>query len=362
MSLCSIKRRELNIFLIFYIAITAILVYITPFTQTEADILYSNNLYITDSIAKLFNNISHQHWFIRLPFFILSIVNIIFFIKISEIYIKDNIYRNLAIFIFLITPGVFVSFIIVNYATVAIFLLLFFIYSYHNKILIAEILILVLLFFTNIASWVFYLAISIYTYNKKDWKIFIFSTIFLLISLFIGVYPINGVPKGHFIQVLGIYGATLSPFYFLAIVYAVYRLGIDKNRTLLWYIVVTFFTISLLLSIRQKIRITDFTPFIVVSAILVVVVYQNSISIRLKEFQKSYKRVCVIVLTVLLLETSMALFSYPLYLLLEDKFTIIDTSMYKIAKIAKNSNIKCLKTINRRDKALYKYYGIKECK
>jgi len=359
MNICSLRNQELNNFIKLYIIVTAILLYITPFTQPEANILYSNGLFITDIVAKSFDAIFHIHWFIRLPFYLISLLNILLIKKVASIYIKDNTYVNLAVFLYLITPGVFVSFILVNYATIAIFLSLTFIYSYYNKSLLLEIMVFVLLIFTNTASWVFYLAIAIFAYTKKDKRLTALSVMFLIIAIIVGAYPIDGVPKGHFMQVLGIYGATLSPFYFLAFIYAIYRLGISGQRSLLWYITTTFFILSLLLSIRQKIRVTDFTPFIVIASILVVIVYKNSISIRLKVFHKNYKRVCQIVVAVLLLETSIAALSYPLYLVFKDNFTIIDTSMYKIAE---HSNIKCLKTINKRDKKLYYYYGIKECR
>jgi len=46
--------------------------------------------------------------------------------------------------------------------------------------------------------------------------------------------------------------------------------------------------ISIALSIRQKIVVTDFTPFIVVSAPLVIMVFKKSVSIRLPIFRRKY--------------------------------------------------------------------------
>ena len=358
MNLCTISNKSIKLFTILYIVIVAILVCVTPFTQPEANILYSKSSNISTFVAQYFNNIFHNSCFIRLPFFTISLLNIFLFKEVIKIYIDNNIYANLALFIFLITPGLFVSSILVNYASFAIFITLLFIYSYYKKYRLLQVTSIVLLLFTNIASFVFYIAIAIFTYRKKDWFLFFISIVLLILSAIIDSYPIHGVPRGHLLQVLAVYGVTLSPFYFFAVVYAIYRLAIDRKKTLLWYIVTSFFISSLILSFRQLIKITDFTPFVVISSILVVMVYQNSISVRLKIFQTSYKRVCSSILIVLLLETSIIAFNYPLYLLLGQNFKIMDTSIYTIAKI---SNNKCINSINSRDKALYKYYGIKKC-
>ena len=358
MRLCAPSSKSLNIFISAYIALIAILLFTTPLTQSEANILYLQNYNLSSAIAKFFYSLSYKHWFIRVPFFILSIINIKLIKEIAYIYIKDEKYANLAILIYLITPGVFVSSILINYATVAIFLTLIFIYGYHKSNKLLQIFSLVLLLFTGIANFVFYIAIALYSYKKRDWTIFYISLILLIIAIATQTYPINGVPKGHLSQVLGIYAVTLSPFYFFAVVYAIYRIALDKKESLLWYIVTTFFVVSILLSFRQKIRVTDFTPFVVIASILVVSVYKNSISIRLKIFQKNYKRVCFIIVSVLLLETSLVAFSYPLYMLFGDKFKLIDTSIYKISQ---KTNIKCKKEIKKRDINLYRYYGIKKC-
>jgi hypothetical protein len=358
MSLCSFDKNRLNLFVIFYIAVIFILLYTTPFTLPEANILYSNKSSLTNYLATFFDNLNHNYIYIRASFFIISLINIYLFYKVSNLYIKDDKFSSLATFIYLITPGVFVSNILVNYATIPIFLALSFIYSYTLNQRVIPILVLVLLLFTNIASFVFYLAIVLYSYRKKDWILFIVAISLLILSSAIETYPIDGIPKGHLLQVLGVYGATLSPFYFLAILYAVYRVAINKQKSLLWYIVSSFIIVSLILSIRQKIKVTDFTPFVVIGSILVILVYKDVISIRLKIFQKRYKIVCMTVVSVLLLETSLVVLNYPLYKLFGSRYHIIDTSMYKIAEDARK---KCTKNRHKRYKNLYKYYSLEVC-
>jgi len=356
---CQPNTKALLIFATLYFTVAAVLIIITPFSQPEANLLYSKNSYISIYMANFFEMFYHKEWFIRLPFFIISFLNFVLLKRVANYYIQDKTFANLATILFLITPGVFVSVIIANYATVAIFLTLLFIYFdiYQNRF--AQIVVMVLLFFTNTANFVFYIAITIYFYKKNNFKFMGIALVLLLFSIIMQNYPIDGIPRGHFGQLLGIFGAILSPFYFFALIYAIYRLAKDGQKSLLWYIVALFVAVAMLLSIRQKIKITDFTPFIVIGSILVVMVFKNSLLIRLKRFRGAYYKVCYAVIAVMFLQSGTIAMHYPLYRLFGNRFDFLKTSIYQISK---NRNKKCLKKIGLRDKNLYKFYGVTKCK
>jgi hypothetical protein len=256
--------------------------------------------------------------------------------KISEFFIKREEFLYLALFIFLITPGFFVSTIIVNYATISIFLALLLVYSFLKENNILTITILVLLFFTKSAHFSIYIAISIYSFLNSRWRLFSLSIILLILSLINANYPINGIPKGHLQTLLGTYAVTFSPFYFLSIIYILYRGWLDKSKNIVWYIAFVAFSISLLLSIRQKVNVTDFTPFLIPITPLVIYSFQKALLIRLPSFRKNYYRLCKIVVIVLLLETFLIAIDYSVYKLINRDLKIIDKSIYKTKILTKN--------------------------
>ena len=364
MQWCKLSNKAFIGFFIIYSAISLWLIYITPFTNTEADILYSNSFSLTSYITKTLYSLTNSVFFIRLIFFITSTISLFLMFKITNRYL-DKEYRNLALFIYLITPGVFVSFLIVNYATFAIFLTLLFIYSYQKGLKALSFLALVLLFFSHTGSFVVYIASALYAYKIKDISLLLISIVLLTFSSIYANYPIDGIPKGHLVQLFGIYAAIFSPLYFLAVVYTIYRFIKEKKYDLLWYIVATSFIVSLILSIRQKIQITDFAPYIVIVAPLVVYVFKNSLSIRLKPFRKNYYIVCITIISVLLLETLITALEYPLFKYFNNNLLLIDKSIYEVPKNVaklKNKNISCIKRAKNRDLNLYRFYNIKLCK
>jgi hypothetical protein len=339
--------------------------WVTPLTYSEADILYSNDINIDTFLVKKIYSLTKIPIILRLPFFLISLASLYFYIEILKNYFNrwDSCY-NLSFFIYLMTPGIFLSFILINYATVPIFLTLMFIYAYQKKIVFLEIVSLVLLFFTHSAQFVVYVAVIIYAYQDKRWWLVILSFILVLFSSVTEKYSISGIPKGHLLQLIGIYAAIFSPLLFLATIFAIYKSTINKRKDLLLTIALTAFTLSILLSIRQKIKIPDFTVFFIIATPLVVLQFKNSIDVRLKEFRKGYYLVCKIIVLVLLLETSLIILHYPLYKLSPNRDWLIDNSIYKVPNIVKSlkkDKSKCKKVITNKSKSLYKYYGIDNC-
>jgi hypothetical protein len=366
MNECKLSKKFLQYTMLTYIAIVAILITLTPYSFSEANILFSKDITIESLLVGYIYTFTDNYFFLRLPFFIISVFSLYFFTKVTEGYFKAwSSYYNLSIFVYLLTPGIFLSFILVNYATIPIFLTLMFIYAYNKNIKILELLSLVLLFFTHSAQFVLFVAVAIYSYKDKKMWLVVVSLVMILLSSITSKYAINGVPKGHLTQLIGIYAAIFSPLLFVATVFALYKNATSKSRDLLATIAIVAFTLSILLSIRQKIRITDFSVFFVIAAPLVVLQFKNSLEVRLPEFRKSYYLVCKIILLVLLLETFTVVMHYPLYKFSTNRNWIIDNSIYELPNVVKSlkkRNIKCKKKISNKTKALYKYYGIKECK
>jgi hypothetical protein len=365
MNRCEISKKFIDSFLIIFLAGILLLLVMTPFSQTEANILFSTHFTIESFLTKALFQYTHSHWGMRIIFFLFSIGTIVLYRAILESYfIKESSYYNLALMMFILLPGVTLSFVLVNYATIPIFLTLLIVYSYKKELYPLLMLGMVLLLFTHSAQFVVYLAIALYSYKSKKWWLMLLSIGFILLASAISGYEIDGIPKGHLVQLVGIYAAIFSPTLFLLVIYSVYRVGIRGEKDILWYIVVSALTVSVLLSIRQAIKITDFAPFVVISIPFVVIVFRDSLEIRLKEFRKIYYLVCRVVLLVLLLETSIIFLHYPLYKFTPFKELLLDTSIYEIPKrveLLKKEGKVCKDEISNKDKALYSYYGISQC-
>jgi len=364
MNSCKIDNRKFLYIISIYFATAIWILTVIPFTPQEADVLYSKHNFLSTYLVHLVSLLSKNPTVLRVPFFILSILSLYLFNEILKEYFKDYQYRYLSLLIYSLIPGVFLSFVIVNYATITIFLTLLFIYAYNKENKLIQSIVLVLLLFTNTAQFAFYLALILYSFRKKDWFLASLSTTLFILTSVIDSYPIEGIPKGHLIALFGIYGVTLSPLLFIIIIYSLYRVAIKGNKDLIWYIAMTLFTISLLLSIRQKIKVIDFTPYIVISVPIAVNVFRNSIAIRLKKFRKFYIKVCISVLIVLLLETLLIVLNYPIYKYTGKQLYLIDKNIYNIhnsVEKMKQNGIKCLNIIKKRDLNLYRYYNFPTC-
>jgi hypothetical protein len=100
-------------------------------------------------------------------------------------------------------------------------------------------------------------------------------------------YDIGGHPKGHLIDILGVYFAIFSPFVFIYFIYVLIKSF--KKPSLLWFISTWGLLFSILLSFRQKIKIDDFAPYVIVAIVFMVAVFFSDYRVRLKIFRTSYK-------------------------------------------------------------------------
>ena len=364
MNSCKIDNRTFLYILLIYFATAVWLLTTTPFTPQEADVLYNKHNFLSTNLVNLVSQLSNNPTLLRAPFFIISTLSLYLFNEILKEYFNDSQYRYLSLMIYVLIPGVFLSFVIVNYATITIFLTLLFIYAYKKENKFIQTVVLVLLLFTNTAQFAFYLALILYSFRQKDWFLASISTTLFILTSVIESYPIDGIPKGHLMALFGIYGVTLSPLLFITIIYSLYRVAVKGDKDLIWYITMTVFVISLLLSIRQKIKVIDFTPYIVIAVPIVVNIFRNSISIRLEQFRNFYIKVCISVLFVLLLETLLIVLNYPIYKYTGKQLYLIDKNIYNIhnsVEKMKQNGINCLKYIKKRDLNLYRYYNISSC-
>jgi small basic protein len=131
----------------------------------------------------------------------------------------------------------------------------------------------------------------------------------------------------------------------------------------MWYISFTALAISLLLSLRQRVYITDFAPYVMISTIAMVDIFMHSLRVRLPEFQKRYLRAFYVVIAVLGLSSAAIIFHQPLYYISSDKtrhFASRIYGPYELAKKLKEKGVECYDAKGRTALQL-RYYGIPSC-
>jgi len=281
-------KKLISFFILFYLFLFAYAYYM-DIGFLEAEYFYHN--YPITYIENIFLYfLGHNNLSLRLPSLILSIVSIFLYYQISKKYLKKTQDIYLATIIFALMPGFIIASLLFNKSIYIIFLVLFFIYLFLYKRFLSYIL---LLSYTIVdySFFTLYLSLIFYSIYKKDTKFLIFSIILFMINANYFDYTIGGKPKGHFLDVLLIYFSIFSPFVFIYFIYSLIKS--IKKPTLLWFISSVTLLFSILLSFRQRIKIDDFAPFVIIAVVFMIMVFFKDYRIRLKTFRTFYKKLFV---------------------------------------------------------------------
>lgn len=255
---------------------------------------------------------------LRLPFMFLHLVSIILLYKIGKLFLKKRIDRIVSIAIYAFLPGVNGVALLVNSGIVVIFFSLLFTYLYLKEWKVASHIVLIVCLFVDNSFAIFYIALFVYALMKRKTDLLIVTLILFSASMYLYGFDTGGKPRGYFIDTLGVYAIVFSPLLFLYFVYAMYRILIKEEKNLLWYISFFSLVVSLLLSLRQKLLLEDFAPFVVLSVPLMVKVFFNSYRVRLPAFRKLHTFCFVLVLITLFTNTMLSFFNKPLYALMNE--------------------------------------------
>ncbi len=343
---------------IFYLAIT------TPISPHEANTFYTS----TDIVFTL------MHWGddllggfigIRIFFVLLGFLTVILFYEMCRRYFpkREDAYTATAIFMFL--PGILSATIFANVTILVLPLVLFFVLMYERQSYWSLPIVMLALFFIHEASIIFFVALFFYALVHKDKKLGITSAAFLLAFIYLAKgIEIGGIPSGHFADIFGLYATVFSPLLFLYFFYAMYRILLREKKRLLWYISFTALAFSLVLSIRQRVYITDFAPYVMISIVLMLDVFNHSIRVRLPEFQKHYMRgfyavVLFLALSVLLIVSHKL--SYELMNNPDKHFAKRIYKPYYLAQSLKEEGKECYDVSSRRERYQLRFYDIQSC-
>jgi len=359
-----LSRGFFYLFILLYTLALGYLAITLPIGPNEAKVFYTD--------TGVLGGLTHiaYGWFgngldFRLPFIFFGLFNIPLFFSISRAYFTEIEESYLATTIFALLPGIITSAVIVNIAVVVITLVLGFLLLHEKKQIVWQGVVMLLLLLIHDASVIFFIAIAIYFAFKRKIQLFYMAIIFLAIGLlYFNGLDIGGKPKGKFLELFGLYVALFSPLVFIYFFYALYRIWLREKKDILWYTSFTAFILSIVLSLRQQVIMTDFAPYVIVSVVLMLVIYYQTLYVRLPRFQGWYRWGYRVVIGSLLVFWMMIVFHKPLFYLLDDKrkhfaypFYQPYWMMLELSEIEQN----CYTSKHQKIQYQLKYHGIEKC-
>ena len=353
---------------IFY-AILFIVLSILIYTANTLSISYKEalNVFVNNSLLSIFTNTSiylfgQNDIALRLPFLIFYLLSVLLMYSLTKDFFKKQSDRLISITIFMVLPGLLSASILVNSAIIVTFFTLLYIFYYERTNKHCYVLLVLFLFIDNSFA-IFFLALFFYALNRKENTLLIVSL--LLFGLSMGIYGFDtaGKPRGFLVDTFAIYASVFSPLLFIYFFYTIYRSGIRKERTLVWYIATTSLIFSFLFSFRQQIHIEDYAPFVVIFLPYMVRTFLHTLRVRLPQFRYRHYYLLSLVLIVLFLNVILTVFNRPIYLLLENpqKHFIYKYDFVKeIAQKLKANNINKIQSDSKELLLRLKFYGIEE--
>jgi len=300
----------------------------------------------------------------RMTMIVLHIFSVLLLYKLSFWYLKREKERLFLVVIYMLLPGVMSSAILVNSAGFVIFATFLFLYIYKSlkDKLYSYALLILYSVLDNSFSYLF-LGLFFYALHVKDKKFMILNMILIIINVYIYGTDIGGFPTGHFLDALGIYAAIFSPVIFIYLFYSLYRAFLTKQTDILWYISSVALIFSLLLSLRQRVHIEYYAPFVIPSILIGAKVFISSYKVRLPIFRKRYRLLFNLSILFLFINFVLVLFNKSLYVYIKNPkkhFAYNNHIAKELAYKLKQNNITCVKTNYKMQERL-EFYGIKEC-
>jgi hypothetical protein len=335
-----------------------------PISPHEAKAFYTSSD-IVSTLMHMGDTLFGNLFGLRIFFVFFGFLSILFFYELSRRYFDKREDAYLATFIFMLLPGIVTGSTLANIAIIVLPLVLLFVLLYEKNHFVLLPFIMLILFFIHEASIIFFIALLLYGVLHKDRKLSIFAAAFLIAFVYLAKgIEISGRPSGHFAEIFGLYAAVFSPFIFFYFFYVMYRIFLREEKSLLWYISFTALLFSLLLSIRQRIGITDFTPYVLIAVPLMLHLYHNSLRVRLPEFQKKYILGFKVIMATLILSSLSILLYQVMFDITKDTKRFYSNSVYApyiLAKALKADDLHCYDGTDERERYQLQYYNISRC-
>ncbi len=346
--------------LLLHIALLVWVAWTLPIGPHEAKIFYGEKsivAYLMHTGKLLLPDLDFIN--IRAPFLFIHLINLALFYQLCKLLLKNETAIWTSFLIFLLLPGIVSSAILASATGIILalyqtFLILFFRHKKYAAYLILPLFILI-----DRSCVIFYFALLTYALWRRDK--FLLGLVIVLFGVAVSVYGIDmhGRPVNHFTETIGLYAAIFSPLLFLYFFYAIYRILFKGRKDIIWHVAFTILLLSILISLRQRIPIEHFAPYVIVAIPLMVQLFFDSYRVRLPQFRRWYSAMALAVFGVLLLNTAILLIHRPLFLLLKNPKHHFAASFYMPYWCAKKLKDEGITHIKSGKFALqFRYYGI----
>jgi hypothetical protein len=332
-------------------------------SYAEALILSGDSSFLQFLIKSSIAIFGKTDFALRLPMILMHLMSVVLLYDISKKYLSTNRDRIWLVLLFILLPGIVSSALVVNSAGLVIFGLFLFVYIYENfSILLVNILLFAYLFIDPGFIYLFFGMSVYYIYNKQRYYFFYNFVLFLFSGYLYGLEA-GGFPTGHFLDLIGIYATIFTPFIFIFMFYALYRRYLTNQTDYIWYIASTTLVFSILLSLRQRVVVEHFAPYLMIALPLVAQTFVSSYKVRLKMYRTKYRVIFLVSFIFLAFNYSVVLFNKELYLLLDKpkKHFAYKTHIARdLAEQLKEKGINCISADKKMSLRL-SFYGIKNC-
>ena len=364
------SRTSFSLLLIVYTIAVVYLAGTTPVSPHEAQLFYADNTIVATLMhsgkSMLDETLFGPFLGIRVYFLLFGFLSIFLYYRMTWIYLEKEEDRYLATAIYMLLPGIITALALANISILVIPVVLLFLLAYDRGWLWAQAITMLILFWLHSPSVVFFMAVFIYALIQKERALMVLSGFFLLLSALIlrGV-EIGGRPAGYFPDLFGLYAALFSPLLFIYFFYTMYRILLREEKNILWYISIVALIASLVLSVRQRVIMTDFAPYVVISVVLMLDTYYKSFRIRLPEYRKKYRIGFGLVMSVLVLSSLTIVFHKAFFPLMSNPKKHFASKLYEpywLAEKLKKEGVECYDIFDSRVTTQLHYYGIESCK
>ncbi len=329
----------------------------------EAQIVYGDTSALRLLLDLSFSLFGRGDYSLRLPMIALHLVSVLFLYAIARYYVTRENDRLWIVLIYVLLPGVISSALVVDNAGLMIAVLFAFVYGYLRYGSYALVFFPLLLWIDPAFAYLFF-AFTLYALYRQEYLSAAAGTLFLFLSLYLFGIRVGGAPESRFLDLIGVYSAIFSPIVFVYLFYVLHRRLITKEWDLIGFIATSAFTISMLLSFRQKVQLQTFAPFVILALPLAAQMFFRTYRIRLQEFRRRYRILFYMALGALLLN-ALAVFSNPwMYRFLDDPARHFSYPMHvakTLAQTLHRENIRCIDAGDEKLQLRLRFYGITQC-
>jgi len=347
-----------------YFLLAALLIWTTPLAPSEAKLFYAPVLTPASACARWLHSWIPGTAGLRLCSLGFGIFNVQLFSLLLEDYFDQVQDRRFTVMIFLLLPGVIASTVLLNDAVFALGFVLLFLVALRRGIFWLQLVAMGLLLLSATAAFAFFIAVAWHALERRDRRLAMLAVGMTAAALLFGHYDFTGKPRGHFLELLGVYAALFSPLFFIYYFYALYRTSLEGPRDLYWKIGFVSLVLSLVLSIRQQILIVDFSPYLLVGTMIPVAVYFRSLRVRMRRFQRPYRALGALVLATLFLSAALVVFHRPLYRALGSPPGFFASALYEPYDLAfrlRSRKKTCYSGVKKRYESILRFYGFLPC-